>query len=69
MELFENYGRRIENINKVLEENNIKDLEEARNLCIENIDEDKLITGICKGYVSGISENCNFFTDNQLPQW
>lgn len=35
MELFENYDRRIENINKVLEENNIKDLEEARNLCIE----------------------------------
>lgn len=41
----------------------------VRNLCIENIDEDKLITGICKGYVSGISENCDFFTDNEYEQF
>ncbi len=41
----------------------------VRNLCIENIDEDKLITGICKGYVSGISENCKFFTDNEYEEF
>ena len=41
----------------------------VRNLCIENIDEDKLITGICKGYVSGVSENCKFFTDNEYEQF
>lgn len=41
----------------------------VRNLCIENIDEDKLITGICKGYVSGVSENCNFFTDSEYEQF
>ena len=33
--MFENYDRRIDNINKILKENGIKDLEEARKLCTD----------------------------------
>ncbi|MGN1043426.1 MAG: S41 family peptidase [Acutalibacteraceae bacterium] len=40
-----------------------------RNLCIENIDESKLINEICKGYASGISESCEFFTDVEYEQF
>lgn len=35
MELFENYDRRIENINNLLKENNIKSIEEARKICTD----------------------------------
>ncbi len=35
MELFENYDRRINKINEVLKENGIKDLEEAKNICLD----------------------------------
>lgn len=34
MELFENYDRRITKINEVLKQNGIKDLEEAKNICL-----------------------------------
>ena len=34
MELFENYDRRINKINEVLKQNGIKDLEEAKNICL-----------------------------------
>ena len=34
MELFENYDRRINKINEVLKQNDIKDLEEAKNICL-----------------------------------
>ncbi|NLZ74031.1 MAG: GGGtGRT protein, partial [Bacteroidales bacterium] len=33
MALFESYNRRIDKINKVLNENGIKDLEEAKSIC------------------------------------
>ena len=35
MELFENYDRRISKINEVLKANDIKDLEEAKQLCLD----------------------------------
>jgi len=35
MELFENYDRRITKINEVLKQNGIKDLEEAKNICLD----------------------------------
>jgi len=35
MELFENYDRRINKINEVLKQNGIKDLEEAKNICLD----------------------------------
>lgn len=39
-----------------------------RSSCIENIDESELINKICKGYASGISENCDFFTNEEYEQ-
>jgi len=35
MELFENYDRRINKINEVLKQNGIKDLEEAKKICLD----------------------------------
>ncbi len=35
MELFENYSRRIDKINEVLKKYDIKDMEEAKNICLE----------------------------------
>lgn len=51
MELFENYERRIDKINEVLKKYEIKDLEEAKNMCINMgfnpYDMVKGIQGIC----------------------
>ena len=51
MELFENYDRRIGNIEKVMKENGIKDLQEARKMCqdkgFDPYEITKGIQGIC----------------------
>ncbi len=47
MELFENYERRIDQINKTLKENGIKDLEEAKKICDSyGIDVYNMVKGI-----------------------
>ena len=47
MELFENYDRRIENINNVLNKYNIKDLDEAQKICEEKgINPYEIVTNI-----------------------
>lgn len=71
MELFENYDRRIENINNVLNKYNIKDLDEAQKICEEKgINPYEIVTNIQPicfedakwAYVMGaaiaIKENC-----------
>ncbi len=43
---FEGYGKRIDKINKALKEHGIKDLEEARQICLDKgIDVDKIVKG------------------------
>ncbi|MCQ2399329.1 MAG: GGGtGRT protein [Clostridia bacterium] len=47
MALFESYERRIDQINKVLAENGIKDLEEARQITLDKgIDVEKIVKGV-----------------------
>ncbi len=62
MALFESYERRIDNINKVLNANGIKDLEEAKKICDDKgIDVYNLVKGIqpicfenaCWAYITG----------------
>ena len=44
---FESYNRRIDKINATLKEYGIKDLEEARNICLEKgVDCDKIVKGV-----------------------
>ncbi|MEG1395121.1 MAG: GGGtGRT protein, partial [Clostridia bacterium] len=44
---FESYSRRIDKINKALALNNIKDLEDARKICLDNnIDVESIVKGI-----------------------
>ena len=61
---FENYDRKIDKINAALNENGIKDLEEARNICLEKgIDPYKIakeiqpicFEDVCWAYTSGVA--------------
>ena len=62
MVLFENYERRIEQINKLLQEYDIKSLEEAKEICLsKGVDIESIIRGIqpicfddaCWAYILG----------------
>lgn len=47
MELFENYGRRINQIKEVMDKYGIKDLEDARKICLERgFDPEKIVRGV-----------------------
>ena len=61
---FENFDRKIDKINKALNENGIKDLEEARNICLEKgIDPYKIakeiqpicFEDVCWAYTAGVA--------------